>query len=213
MDGRATAGGGRARVVATALAAAGLVGACASPGVSSTTAPSDAAPTSVATSPSSATPVPSSLAPSPTSTTVTFTSERYGYAVEVPTYWTQTPATTDWRGTARLTDLSSALDRFDDGAAPGAIGHFLGLASQPVDGPAWLQEYTSANKAKFADVCPEDPHAWTAAQVHGDPGVSLLLDCPGAFVEYLFVHGKRAWIVTGSPDPVAVALDTLVIPD
>ena len=160
----------------------------------------------------STTPAPPSVAASPQSATISFVSARYGYTVEIPRLWRQMPATTDWNGTARLTDLSTSLDRFDDNPAPGALGHFLGIASQAVDGASWLDSYTSANPKKFDDVCPDDPHAWAHATVKDDPAVTFILTCPDAVVEYVFVHGRRAWIVSGDPEVVDGALRTLVLP-
>jgi hypothetical protein len=201
--------GSRAGLLASILSAAGLLAACGE------SAPSPASTTSAAQSPVTASPVvsrssrPSSQPPSsPPSATVTFVSERYRYSVEVPRFWKQTRATTDWHGTERLTDLSTALDRFDDNPAPGAEGHFLGIASQPVDAPSWLQTYTAANDEKFASVCPDEKHAWISTTVHGNPGVALLLACLGAFIEYVFVEADHAWIVSGSPDAVETALRT-----
>jgi hypothetical protein len=203
------------RGLVSILSAGGLLAAC------SASAPLPAASTDAAAQPSvtpgavafpsSVTPSPaaSSPAPSALSTTVAFTSERYRYTVEVPRDWRQTPATTDWHGTDRLTDLSSALDRFDDNAAPGAEGQFLGIASQPVKGPSWLRTYTAANEEKFASTCAEEKHAWASTTIHGSPGVSFLLTCAGAFVENLFVDGDRAWIISGSPDAVETAIRTL----
>jgi hypothetical protein len=87
--------------------------------IASAAVPQPGGAVSVGTAPSAVSAAPAVALPADWST---FTSERFGYAIDYPTGWTVTPAEADWPDVGWPSPTSTSVDRFEPSAdAPGEV--------------------------------------------------------------------------------------------
>jgi hypothetical protein len=160
---------------ATALPSPSSVGAA-------TSSPTEAVPPAT----QAATPIPSSVAISSPTPSV-FTSDRYGYAVSLPSPWALSyKASTTWDGIGSASHEGPYVDQF---TAPGVVAWAVAAATKLT-----LAEYvTHTEEAANAEhSCPKKPDADEPFKMGGEPGRLLTMHCGILVLIVITIHNGSA---------------------